>query len=277
MSVERTARAEVVVGVDPRTAFRAFTEEMDQWWVPGPINFYDSARALAVQCEPGVGGRLLEVYDRETGEGLELGRITIWEPGETLSWQSSVDDVEITVRFTLVDGGTNVAVEAYIPEDGRDEGGSTWVRVVPSWFGAWCARRAHATGDRASLSRLALTVSYAKAVPAARWLADVIGLESSLPIPNDDDMGHQWVEFRVGEGLLVVSTLSEADGSVPVRTHVPWIFVDDLDAHHANAQAAGAKIVSDIQQQGYRAYQLEDLEGHHWTIAQALPSLRQPA
>jgi hypothetical protein len=142
MSAERTARAEVEVEVDPRTAFRAFIEEMDRWWVPGPINFYDSARAVSVRCEPGVGGRLLEVYDQETGEGLELGRITMWEPGELLAWHSSVDDVEITVRFIPVGSGTRVVVEAYIPEDGRDEGGSSWVRVAPSWFGAWCARRA---------------------------------------------------------------------------------------------------------------------------------------
>lgn len=103
---ERTTTAQVEVEVDSQTAFRVFTEEIDRWWVAGPINFYDSARAVAMRCESGVGGRLLEVYDEATGEGLELGRITVWEPGELLGWHSSVDDVEITVRFVAVDGGT---------------------------------------------------------------------------------------------------------------------------------------------------------------------------
>ncbi len=61
--------------------------------------------------------------------------------------------------------------------------------------------------------------------------------------------------------------------SAPV-THVPWIFVDDLDAHIARASAAGAKIIEPIHQHGYRAYEAEDLEGHRWTFAQARPTMR---
>jgi uncharacterized glyoxalase superfamily protein PhnB len=49
------------------------------------------------------------------------------------------------------------------------------------------------------------------------------------------------------------------------------VFVDDLDAHFARAQAGGAKIVSGIRQTGFRAYTAEDLEGHRWTFAQARP------
>lgn len=55
--------SEVEVAVDPDTAFVAFTEELDLWWVRGPINHHAAGRCLAMRCEPGVGGRLLEVYD----------------------------------------------------------------------------------------------------------------------------------------------------------------------------------------------------------------------
>ncbi|HUZ54653.1 MAG TPA: VOC family protein [Streptosporangiaceae bacterium] len=55
---------------------------------------------------------------------------------------------------------------------------------------------------------------------------------------------------------------------------VPWIFVDDLDAHFARARAAGVKIVEPIHQHGYRAYLAEDLGGHRWTFAQARPTMR---
>lgn len=272
---ERTTTAQVEVEVDPQTAFRVFTEEIDRWWVPGPINFYDSARAVAMRCESGVGGRLLEVYDEATGEGLELGRITVWEPGELLAWHSSVDDVEITVRFIAVELGTRVVVEAHVPEGGKDQGGSSWVRVAPYWLGAWIARRDALSEGSSSLSRLALTVAYARPATAARWLNTVIGLEPSLPIPPDDTGEELWIEFRVGGGLLVVVGRTQDDGVKPAQTHVPMIFVDDLDAHYASAVSAGATVVQGIQQYGYRAYIVEDPEGHPWTVVESLSSMRR--
>ena len=69
------------VAADPTTAFAAFTDELDLWWVRGPINAYDAGRLVEMRCEPGVGGRILEVYDAESGDVLELARITVWEPG----------------------------------------------------------------------------------------------------------------------------------------------------------------------------------------------------
>ena len=60
----------------------------------------------------------------------------------------------------------------------------------------------------------------------------------------------------------------------PVPSHVPWLFVDDLDAHHARAVAHGAKIVEPIHHYGYRAYVADDPEGRRWTVAQARPTMR---
>ncbi len=72
MSGERR-ESEVEVGLDPDTAFAVFTEELDYWWLRGPINNWDSARVRAMRCEPGLGGRLLEIYDETAGDMLELG------------------------------------------------------------------------------------------------------------------------------------------------------------------------------------------------------------
>ena len=55
--------------------------------------------------------------------------------------------------------------------------------------------------------------------------------------------------------------------------HNVWVYVDDLDAHFARVQGAGAKILSEIHSHGYRCYEAEDLEGHHWTFAQARPTM----
>src|SRR5206468_1890885 len=84
----------VSVGVDPATAFTAFTEELDQWWVRGPINYFDAARAVGMRCEPGIGGRLLEVYDQATGEGRGLARLAVGvyyaKPATAARWLASV-------------------------------------------------------------------------------------------------------------------------------------------------------------------------------------------
>jgi uncharacterized glyoxalase superfamily protein PhnB len=264
--------AAVEVGVDPATAFTAFTEELDLWWVRGPINFFDAARAVAMRCEQGVGGRLLEVYDEAAGDVLELGRITVWEPGTRLAWRSSLDDVTVEVRFEATAGGTTVRVEARTPPGGQDRGGTAWVRVTPPWFGAWCARRDSAPRERRDLARLGVAVYYARPVAAARWLADVFGFESPNPLP-DDQRGSPWIEFRVGNSSLMVFGLDNGPPDGAPATHVPWVYVDDLDAHFNRARDAGATIVEGIRRHGYRSYVAEDLEGYRWTIAQARPTM----
>ena len=267
--------SEVVVALDPATAFSVFTDEIDLWWLRGPINNWDSARVVEMRCEPGVGGRLLEIYDEAASDMLELARITAWEPGERLAWESSVDDVQVEVRFEPIADGTRVRVEATVPAGGKDRGGTAFVRVTPPWFGAWVARRDRVPHELRDTGRLALAVYYARPGTAARWLLAAFGFESGGQLPEDGDEKSDWIEFRVGDAPLMVFKQQDegpAQAQAPA-THVPWVFVDDLDAHLARAEARGARIVEGIHQHGYRAYTAEDLEGHRWTFAQARPTM----
>jgi len=268
--MSQSVSSRVEVAVDARTAFRAFTEEMDLWWVRGPVNFYDAARAVGRVCEPGVGGRLLEVYE---DDALEVARITDWEPGVRVAWSSAVDDVRTEVTFTAAaGGGTLVVVTATIPDGGHDRGGTAYVRVVPPWFGAWCARRDFAPRVATETARLALALGYPKPATAARWLADAFGLVPTNPLPDSDE-APGWIEFHVGNCSLMVFGLPAGDGGGAGATHVPWVFVDDLDAHYAHAVSRGAVIVEGIRQHGYRAYVARDPDGYTWTIAQARPGM----
>jgi hypothetical protein len=77
VSVVRT----VEVPVDPETAFRMFTEEIDDWYERGRYSWNDPERAVAIRFE---GGRLLEVWN--DGGAFEMGVVTMWEPGEQLAF-----------------------------------------------------------------------------------------------------------------------------------------------------------------------------------------------
>lgn len=285
MTAEHTVSSEVEVAVDPATAFRVFTDEMDLWWVRGPINFWsDGGRVAEVRCEPGVGGRILEVLDdRAAGDVLVRARITSWEPGSRLAWTSALDDVQTEVRFVPTEGGTRVTVEHLIPEDGQDKGGTAWSRVVPRWFGAWCASRDRVPHQQIDIARLSLCISYARPAPAARWLAEVFGFEPAMDLPEgpdplpggeEDQDDEAWIEFRIGNSALLVFKL-DGERASDTPALVPWVYVDDLEAHFARAKSRGAVIVEEIHPYpGSSVYVADDPEGNRWTFSQARPTMR---
>lgn len=106
------------------------------------------------------------------------------------------------------------------------------------------------------------------------WVRGPINFVDSIGRLPDDDGGGHWIEFRVGNCSLIVLPLDQALPDRVPATHVPWVFVDHLDAHLAAAQAHGATIVEPIHQHGYRSYTAADIEGNRWTFAQARPTMR---
>ena len=290
MGEDRQVHAEVEVTIDAATAFRAFTEDMNLWWVRGPVNFFDAARATAMTCEPGVGGRLLEVYDLAADDVLELGRITVWQPGEQLSWRSSVDEVLVDVRFAATATGTTVRVTATIPAGTTDQGGTAWVRVVPPWFGAYCERRppgapvsGAAVSGAADTGRLAIAIYYAKPVAAAHWLASVFGLRTPGGCPPKRAAGTGSSSWPAIAGDHRRSRRRHAGRQPPGQPaagrHRRYSRPVDLRGRPGRAlhpgEGRGATIVQGIHQHGYRAYVADDdLEGRRWTFAQARPTQR---
>ncbi|WP_431279677.1 SRPBCC domain-containing protein [Leifsonia poae] len=136
------AVATTTVTADPDRAFRVFTENIGTWWHRGTIYWNDSERGQRLEFEPGVGGRLQEIY--EDG-AYEIGRVTAWEPGErlTFTWREqswNVDGVTtVDVRFEAVDGGTAVTVRhggwGTITQANAGAGGYTagWNELL-GWF-----------------------------------------------------------------------------------------------------------------------------------------------
>jgi uncharacterized protein YndB with AHSA1/START domain len=87
------------------TAFRLWTQGINEWWKRGSPYWNDAKRAVGLRFEPHVGGRFIEVYDAQTGEGLEIGQIVVWEPGKRLvygwreqGWQDG-ERTEVEILF----------------------------------------------------------------------------------------------------------------------------------------------------------------------------------
>ena len=110
MTQPASVRVTIHVAVDPATAFDVFTGEIDAWYRRGPHNFFDPVRAIGVRLEPEVGGRLLEVYDNDTGDAREMATVTVWEPPSRLVLRDS-HATEIDVTFESRGDETKVTLE----------------------------------------------------------------------------------------------------------------------------------------------------------------------
>ncbi|GAB3921710.1 hypothetical protein GCM10011575_15370 [Microlunatus endophyticus] len=268
------AETSVEVAVDPMTAFEIFTTEIDLWWVRGPINHYDASRLSEFRIEPGVGGRVLEVYDEAAGEMASRETVTVWEPGERLVLTGA--DTEVEIRFTKIDTGTRVTVRQYLlPAGDPAKAGFGWVNMLRT-YGAWFLRRNTASRTPRQINRLGIALYYRDPAAAASWLRSVFRLGDwdvdQLPEPG---AGSGWIEFHVGDGL--VTLFAGGDQDLPPRGHDVWVHVNDLKEHFDHARAAGAKIISPITSYGFTSYRAEDLEGRRWTFVQAPPGMRDAA
>ena len=103
------------VGATPLRAFEAFTAEIGAWWRPNPLFALTPRGDGCLRFEPGEGGRLVTTLPN--GKEFEVGRITIWKPGErlALTWRQATfaqnQSTELDVRFEAVGDETRVTVE----------------------------------------------------------------------------------------------------------------------------------------------------------------------
>ena len=123
-------------------------------------------------------------------------------------------------------------------------------------------------------------LSYEDGVAALAWLRKAFGfVETARLTTPDGRLSHG--EMKAGDGLIMLaSPTPEYRGPKHHREEceqarkwstVPWIIdgvlvhVDDLDRHFKRAKAAGAMILSEIEEgPPGRRYRAEDLEGHRW-------------
>lgn len=112
-------------------------------------------------------------------------------------------------------------------------------------------------------------ISYENGLAAVQWLSDAFGFrERAAARVVGPDGRLQHAELQAGDGLLMLAS--------PTADYV-MVHVDDVDRHYARAKAAGATILSELEDGGPgRRYRAEDLEGHRWMFLQRREAASAP-
>jgi uncharacterized glyoxalase superfamily protein PhnB len=140
------------------------------------------------------------------------------------------------------------------------------------------------------VQRIVPMIAYEDAAAAIDWLSEAFGFRERPGqrfTAEDGTVIHAELER---DGAVVMLATPNADYRGPRRHREtcdqarrwqdnPWVIdglfvtVDDVDAHHARAEEAGAAVIralEDSPEAGMRLYTAEDLEGHRWMFGQSL-------
>lgn len=112
---------------------------------------------------------------------------------------------------------------------------------------------------------------YDDAPAAIDWLIRAFGFTEQMRVPTPDG-GVAHAELRAGDGIVMLGSFSDERFAVssPKALHGVsggvYVVVEDIDAHHERARAAGAEIVVEPHDTGYgsRDYAARDPQGHLW-------------
>lgn len=135
--------------------------------------------------------------------------------------------------------------------------------------------------------RIASSLHYRDAGTMIDWLCQAFGFEVQLKIEGEDGrIEHS--ELRLADGLIMVCEERmgdfrrfQTDGLSPLtakgNTQSLMVYIDDVDAHCAQARAAGGRIVAEPELHDYgvdfwadRSYGVLDPQGHLWWFSQRI-------
>lgn len=122
---------------------------------------------------------------------------------------------------------------------------------------------------------------YRDASAARDFLGRAFGFESEK-VHRGEDGTIVHAELRLGAGLVMLGQhgddgwMAGVEPDARAGTISLYVVVEDPDAHHARAVAAGAEIVRPLVDQDYgsREYSARDLEGNLWSFGTYDPCAR---
>lgn len=129
--------------------------------------------------------------------------------------------------------------------------------------------------------RLYSTIRYRDAEAMIQWLIEVFGFTERVVYRSDGVVYH--AELAYGSSILMLGQIRDDDYGRLVgdpngrRTDALYVAVDDPDALHARAKAAGAKIETELHNTDYgsRDFACRDPEGNLWSFGTYWPKVNE--
>lgn len=129
---------------------------------------------------------------------------------------------------------------------------------------------------KATRATIVPCLRYRDAKAAIEFLCKAFGFEKHA-VYEGPDGSVMHAELSFGNGMIMLGSVSDSPFSklqkLPaevggVGTQSPYVIVNDADAHHAQALAAGATIVLPLKTEDYggRGYSCLDPEGNLWNF-----------
>jgi uncharacterized glyoxalase superfamily protein PhnB len=114
------------------------------------------------------------------------------------------------------------------------------------------------------------TFRYDDARAAITFLKDAFGFEEHEVYEQDGAVAH--AELKLGDSYIMLG--AQRDDDLAYGGSTTYVVIDDPDAHHARAVAAGAEIIRPLTDQDYgsREYAAKDPGGNVWSFGTYLPS-----
>ncbi|WP_067478820.1 VOC family protein [Actinomadura hibisca] len=111
-------------------------------------------------------------------------------------------------------------------------------------------------------------LSFHDAEISIKFLVDAFGFVERFRHAEDDAL-HVELGWPSGAGGVMIGALAAADACAqPSGGGSIYVVTDDPDAVFARATAAGAKVVRELQDEGYgnRTFSVRDPEGNLWSF-----------
>ena len=120
-------------------------------------------------------------------------------------------------------------------------------------------------------SRVNPYLYYEDAAAAIDFITRAFGAKERFRMDGPDGkVGHAEVDFDGEVVMLGSPPEAKSPKALGAKTGSLYIYVDDVDAHCAQAREAGATVVREPEDVFYgdRMYGVEDPEGHEWYFGQ---------
>lgn len=144
----------------------------------------------------------------------------------------------------------------------RDSGGHLWS------LGTW------PMANPVGAPTIFVALHYADGKEAARLLEEGLAFRRGMMVHDEDASVLRHGELTLGRDVLMVSSSPRAGVFEGLDSQCTCVYVDDVDAHFANASAAGATVLQPPRDTPYgaRDYYVQDPEQFVWGFGNYRPA-----